>query len=160
MGHQNGHRVRPASRLQWALFVLSVVGSWSFIPPVLAQSDFTSESIRGTWAFAVTGTVPTPSAPAPTAPFALVGVLTFERNDQCAMTFTINAGGQSWTSLSDTCTFSVQADGTGVLNATLVPGLFPFPPLALFFVIVNHDEMFAIRTDPVVASGVLHRQRP
>ena len=117
-----------------------------------------SKSIRGTWAFAATGTLPTPSAP-PT-PFALVGLLTFERNDQCAMTFTINAGGQSWTSLADTCTFSVQADGTGVLQATLVPGLSPFPPLVLFFVIVHHDEMFAIRTDPVVASGVLHRQRP
>ena len=103
---------------------------------------------------------PTPSSPPTTTPFALVGLLTFERNDQCAMTFTINAGGQSWTSLADTCTFSVQADGTGVLNATLVPGVFPFPPLVLFFVIVNHDEIFAIRTDPVVASGVLHRQRP
>ena len=160
VGPQHWHRVRQAPRLQWAWFVLSVLASWSLIPPVLAQQDFTSESIRGTWAFSVTGTVPTPSAAAPTAPFALVGLLTFERNDQCSMTFTINAGGQSWNSLSDTCTFSVQADGTGVLTATLVPGSFPFPPLVLFFVIVHHDEMFAIRTDPVVASGVLHRQRP
>ena len=161
VGPQHWHRVRQAPRLQWALFLLSVLASWSLIPPVLAQPDFTSESIRGTWAFSATGTFPpSTDAPAPTTSFALVGLLTFERNDQCAMTFTINAGGQSWTSLSDTCTFSVQADGTGVLNATLVPGVFPFPPLVLFFVIVNHDEIFAIRTDPVVASGVLHRQRP
>jgi hypothetical protein len=159
VGHQNGHRVRPASRLQWALFVLSVVGAWSFIPPVLAQSDFTSESIRGTWAFSATGTFPpSTDAPAPTTPFALVGLLTFERNDQCAMTFTINAGEQSWDSFSDTCTFRVNTDSSGTLKATLVPGQVAFPPVELFFVIVNDDEMLAIRTDNVVASGVLRRQ--
>jgi hypothetical protein len=120
--------------------------------------DFTSESIRGTWAFSVTGTVPTPSAPAPPAPFALVGLLTFERANQCAMTFTINAGGQSWSSSSDTCTFQVHPDGSGTLEATFVPGDVPFPPLALAFVIVNDDEILAIRSDDVVASGVLRRQ--
>jgi len=115
-----------------------------------------SKSIRGTWAFAATGTLPTPSAP-PT-PFALVGLLTFERHDECSMTFTINAGGQSWDSVSDTCTFSVNMDGSGTLKSTFVRGNVPFPPLALFFVIVNDDEILAIRTDDVVASGVLRRQ--
>jgi hypothetical protein len=76
------------------------------------------------------------------------------------MTFTINAGGQSWGSVSDRCTFSVHADGSGTLTSTFVPGpgAVSFPPLELFFVIVNDDEILAIRTDQVVASGVLRRQ--
>ena len=156
VGQPNWQRVRQASRLKWALFFLIVLGSCSLIPPVLAHSGFTSKSIRGTWAFSATGMLPTPSSP-PT-PFALVGLLTFERNDQCAMTFTINAGGQSWDSFSDTCTFRVNTDGSGTLKATLVPGQVAFPPVELFFVIVNDDEMLAIRTDNVVASGVLRRQ--
>ncbi len=48
--------------------------------------------------------------------------------------------------------------GSGTLKSTFVPGAVPFPPLALFFVIVNDDEILAIRTDQVVASGVLRRQ--
>jgi hypothetical protein len=87
-----------------------------------------------------------------------VGLLTFDRPDQCSMTFTINAGGQSWDSVSDTCTFSVYLDGSGTLKSTFVPGAATFPPLALFFVIVNDDEILAIRTDDVVASCVLRRQ--
>ena len=156
VGQQLWQRIRPASRLQWVLVFLIVVGACSLIPPVRAHPGFTSRSIRGTWAFAATGTLPTPSAP-PT-PFALVGLLTFERHDECSMTFTINAGGQSWDSVSDTCTFSVHADGSGTLTSTFVPGRVPFPLLALFFVIVNDDEILAIRTDQVVASGVLRRQ--
>jgi hypothetical protein len=91
-------------------------------------------------------------------PFALVGLLTFERDHQCAMTFTINAGGHSWSSSSETCTFDVHPDGSGTLEADFVPGDVPFPPLALAFVIVNDDEILAIRSDDVVASGVLRRQ--
>ena len=74
------------------------------------------------------------------------------------MTFTINAGGQSWDSVSDKCEFNVHADGSGTLTSTFVPGKVDFPKLALFFVIVNDDEILAIRTDQVVASGVLRRQ--
>jgi hypothetical protein len=158
VGQQHKQRVRQASRLTWALFFLIVLGLCSLIPPVLAQSGFTGERIQGTWAFSATGMLPTSSTPPTPTPFALVGLLTFERNDQCSMTFTINAGGQSWDSVSDTSTFRVNPDGSGALEATFVPGQVPFPPLALFFVIVNDDEILAIRTDNVVASGVLRRQ--
>jgi hypothetical protein len=158
VGRQNWQCVRQASQLKWALFFLIVLGSGSLLPPVLAQSGFTGERIQGTWAFSATGVFPTPSSPPTPTPFALVGLLTFEGNDQCSMTFTINAGGQSWDSVSDTCTFRVNPDGSGAIEATFVPGQVFFPPLRLFFVIVNADEILAIRTDNVVASGVLHRQ--
>ena len=155
VGQQHWPWVRRASRYRWALVFLIVLGACSLIPPVLADPGFTSRSIRGTWAFAATGTLPTPSTP---TPFALVGLLTFERHKECSMTFTINAGGQSWDSVSDTCEFNVHADGSGTLTSTFVPGKVDFPKLALFFVIVNDDEILAIRTDQVVASGVLRRQ--
>ena len=155
-GQQNWQSVPQASRLRWALFFLIVLGPFSLMPPVLAEHGFTKKSIQGTWAFSATGMLPSPDAP--DKPFALAGLLTFGRDDQCALAFTINAGGTSWDSISTTCTFSVQADGTGVLNAAFEPGQVSFPPLALFFVIVNDDEILAIRTDEVVASGMLRRQ--
>ena len=67
--------------------------------------------------------------------------------------FTINAGGQSWDSFSDECTFRVNTDGSGTLTATLVPGRVAFPPVELFFVIVNDDEMLAIRRDDQHEAG-------
>jgi hypothetical protein len=76
------------------------------------------------------------------------------------MTFTINADMTNWDSTSKVCTFDVNPDGTGSLDAELVPGGV-FPPLSLFFVIVDHNEILAIRIkDSVVASGVLKRQAP
>jgi len=133
VGQQPWPRVRQASRVTWAVCFRIVVGACSLIPPVRADPGLTSRSLRGTWAFAATGTLPTPSAP-PT-PCAVVGWLTFARHDACAMTFTINAGGQSWDSVSDTCTLRVHADGTATLKATFVPGNVPFPPLALFSIV-------------------------
>lgn len=74
------------------------------------------------------------------------------------MAFTINAGGTSWDSTSTACTFGVHADGTGSLDAEFEGGAVAFPPLSLIFVIVDPNEILPIRTDAVVASGVLRRQ--
>ena len=142
--------------MRWALFFLIVLASCSLLPPVLAAHGFTNKSIQGTWVFLATGMFP--SLGSPDKSFALAGLSTFGRRDQCSLMFTINAGGTSWGASSTTCTFSVQEDGTGVLNAAFEHGPVTFPPLALFFVIVNDDEMLAIRTDGVVASGMFRRQ--
>lgn len=122
------------------------------MPVAHAEQGFTKERIQGTWAFLATG------MRSPDQPFALASLLAFEEADRCFMAFTINAGGTSWDSISDICTFSMNADGTGSLRAEFVPGAVPFPPISLFFVIVSHKEILVIRTDEVVASGILRRQ--
>jgi hypothetical protein len=146
--------VRKASALKWLLFFLVVFGSFSLMAAVYAERGFSNKSIQGTWAFSATGTLPYSAD----GPFALAGLVTFEKAEQCFMTLTINAAGTSWDSTSDTCTFGVNADGTGSLRAEFVSGAVSFPPLSLFFVIVDRKEILAIRTDTVVAAGILRRQ--
>lgn len=119
-----------------------------------AHDGFTRKTIAGTWVFSADGTIATAGTP-----ITLIGLSTFKENGECALSLTINVGGPSWPSTSATCTFTVQPDGTGTLNATFVPsGPVTFPPLPLSFVIVDRTEMRAIRTDGVVASGVFRRQ--
>lgn len=153
MRQKNWQMVPKASPPGWALFFLIVCGSFSLMPAVHAQQGFTNKSIQGTWAFSVTGMLPSPDRP-----FALAGLLTFEEAGQCSMALTINAEEASWDSTSEGCVFSVNSDGTGSLQAEFVPGQVTFPSLSVFFVIVNRKEILAIRTDEVVASGVLRRQ--
>jgi len=85
------------------------------MPVAYTEQGFSKESIQGTWAFLATGTR------SPDQPLALAGLLTFEEADRYLMTFTINAGGTSGDSISDICTFSVNADGTGSLRAESGP---------------------------------------
>jgi hypothetical protein len=153
MRQKNWQMVPKAPPLGWALFFLIVWGSFSLMPAVHAQQGFTNKSIQGTWVFSVSGILFSPDTR-----FALAGLITFEEADQCSMTLTINAGGISWDSTSEMCVFNVNSDGTGSLQAEFGGGKVDFPPLSVFFVIVNHKEILAIRTDEVIASGVLKRQ--
>lgn len=119
-----------------------------------AHDGFTRQTIAGTWVFAADGEIVTAGTP-----ITLVGLSTFKENGTCTLALMINVGGPSWPSTSATCTFTVQSDGTGALDATFLPsGPVSFPPLPLSFVIVDRTEMRAIRTDGVVASGVFRRQ--
>jgi hypothetical protein len=157
LGQQHWQSVPHPARLRRLVLCLLILGSLGLIPPVLAEPGFTNKSIRGTWVLSATGRFA--SSGSADAPFALVGLATFERGSQCALTLSINAGGTNWSASATTCTFSVQEDGTGTLQATFAnTHPVPFPPLALFFVIVNDDEILAIRTDDVVASGMFRRQ--
>ncbi len=117
---------------------------------------FTDKSIEGRWAFSAQGTILPPALPAAT-PAVAVGILDFDGSGGCSITDTTNLGGTKiGPQTSETCTYSVNPDGTGTFNVAFPgdPG-----PAPVSFVIVNKKtEIRTIRTDLGVATGVAKRQ--
>ncbi len=142
------------------VLAVAVVAGSIIIAQAEADDDarvFTNRSIEGKWGFSAQGTILPPAVPVPTVA-AAVGILEFDGVGGCSITDTANLGGTIIGPLtSETCTYSVNPDGTGT-------GSFAFPgdlePTPLSFVITdNMNEIVDIRTDTVaVAFGVIKRQ--
>ncbi len=117
---------------------------------------FTNESIEGRWGFSAQGTILPPALPDAT-PAVAVGILDFDGSGGCSITDTTNLGGTKvGPQTSETCTYSVNPDGTGTFSVAFPgdPG-----PAPVSFVIVNKaKEIRTIRTDLGVATGVAKRQ--
>lgn len=149
---RNRYSVLSSRTRRATLLLLLIVGGFYGVPGTRAQvGEFTAESIRGQWGFSAHGTIVPPAAPSP-VPAVAMGIMTFNRDGSCSISDTINIGGFSASRTSVACTFSVNPDGTGMLEASFVgdPG-----PTPLAFVIADHkSEIRFIRTDLGVASGV------
>jgi hypothetical protein len=141
-----------SKKCQAALVMLLVFGGLNSLYHIQAQDpQFSMETIRGNWGFSAQGTIVPPAAPDP-VPAVAMGILTFSRDGSCAISDTININGTSASRTSLTCTFTVNPDGTGSLEAAFAgdPG-----PTPLSFVIADHKrEIRFIRTDLGVAMGV------
>ncbi len=148
------HTKRHLANLRRILLSLMTLGLLGTAAVAQADGGFTAESLAGTWAFTADGTIVPPAVPSAT-PVALVGIATFEENGQCSLTDFLNIGGTSFTTTSITCTLTVNADGTGTLEADF-GGL--FSPEVLNIVAVNKDELLVVRTDAIVARGSFKRQ--
>jgi hypothetical protein len=123
--------------------------------PSAEAKNFTVQSLRGNWGFSGSGTISPPTVPQITWG-AVVGILTFDGSGGCSMSNTANIGGTTTAQTSQTCTYTVNPDGTGSIVAQFPgdPG-----PLPLSFVLVDGgDELHLIRTDIAVATGVAKRQ--
>lgn len=138
----------------------AVVAGSMIIAQVEADDDarvFTNKSIEGKWGFSAQGTILPPAVPVPTVA-AAVGILEFDGVGGCSITDTASFGGTIVGPLtSETCTYSVNPDGTGTWSFAFPGDLEPTP---LSFVIVdNMKEIRDIRTDSLaVAFGVIKRQ--
>jgi hypothetical protein len=149
-------------RRKWALlslFVIVLTSALVFGMPGgqggAKAGGFTNKSIQGEWGFSASGTIVPPALPAAT-PAAAVGIMTFDGMGGCSISDTINIGGTSASRTSTTCTYSVNADGSGSLSA-LFPGD-PGPTPLSFVIVGSAKEIRFIRTDLGVASGVARRQ--
>ena len=134
-----------------------LIGQASIVPGAHAGSEFTDESIEGVWGFSAAGTIVPPALPAAT-PAVAVGTMTFDGDQGCSISDTINIGGNVMYRTSAQCTYAVNADGTGSISAFFAgdPG-----PTPLDFVIVNdEEELRFIRSDLGIASGVAKLQDP
>ncbi len=111
------------------------------------------KKILGRWGFSASGTIVPPAVPSP-LPLVAVGVLTFHAGGSCSIVDTTNVNGSSSSNTTTSCTFTINADGTGTVSA-----VFPSGPAPLSFVIVDDgDEIRFIRTDLGVVSGVAKPQ--
>jgi hypothetical protein len=121
--------------------------------------EFTDRSIKGTWGFSGgIGYLVPPAAPE-ALPAVGLGIVTFDGTGGCIVSNTANINGETFGPFSsDSCTYSVNPDGTGTSVAEFsegpVPGAVP-----VSFVIVDHGrKIWFIRTDSVVASFEAKKQ--
>jgi len=141
--------------LRFVMLSVFLIGQASVVASAHADSEFSAESIEGVWGFSAAGTIVPPAVPAAT-PAVAVGTMTFDGDELCSISDTINIGGQVMSRTSMECTYIVNADGRGSILAEFPgdPG-----PTPLDFVIVNdEEELRFIRSDLGVASGVAKRQ--
>ncbi len=113
--------------------------------------------LRGAWGFSASGVILVPNEHHPLQVVA-VGVMEFDGAGGCAIRDTININGTAIPDRSsDSCSYQVNPDGTGTIEASFAgdPG-----PVPLSFAIVDKaNSLRFIRTDLGVASGVAQRQR-
>lgn len=148
-----GTRIQVALLTALALLGLIVVELAGGLSSTRADETYSAKSLSGSWGFTSSGTALPPYAPS-TLPVAVVGLLTFDGRGGCTVSETINAGGQSFSQTSSSCTYTVQPDGTGTLLAQTPGGASPIA----FVITDNRRELRLIRTDQAVASGVARRQ--
>ncbi len=118
---------------------------------------YTDRVLRGAWGFSANGVIVVPNEHHPLQVVA-VGIMEFDGVGGCAIRDTININGTAIPDRSsDSCSYQVNPDGTGTIEASFAgdPG-----PVPLSFAIVDKaNSLRFIRTDLGVASGVAERQR-
>jgi hypothetical protein len=121
-----------------------------------AKQAFSARSIEGRWGFSGEFGMIVPPAVAQPVPTAALGIVVFDGKGGCAVTSITNINGTIAGPLtSHTCTYSVNADGTGSSIAEF-PGQ---PPATVAFVIVDRNrEIRFINTNAIVAGFTARRQ--
>jgi hypothetical protein len=141
-------------------FLLTAFFALAALPPDAgadsSKAEFSERSIQGTWGFSgESGMVVPPAVPQP-VPTAAMGIVVFDGKGGCSVTSTVNVNGTILGPLTSlTCTYSVNADGTGTSVAE-----FAGQPLStVAFVIVDRNrEIRFINTTPIVAGFTARRQ--
>jgi hypothetical protein len=119
--------------------------------------QFSLHSLQGGWGFNADGRLGG-------NPAAATGLINFDGSGHCSETATINANGvvvALTTAAGGSCSYTVNADGTGSLSVTFVGGA---SFVANFVIVDSKREFRFIVSDPVsanggtVASGVAKRQ--
>ena len=157
------HKVKwlVAAGLLVALGLLAAVSAQSTAAAAEGGNDrtFSVRSIKGSYGFSTNGfgMVLPPSVPAP-IPAADVGRIVFDGNGGCSINLTANFNGQVMNAQSATCTYTVNADGTGTNIATF-PGTPLSDPIPIVFVIVDEGrEIRLLTTGSIVSTLTARRQ--
>jgi hypothetical protein len=120
------------------------------------ERAFTNLSLKGKWGFSDQATLVPPAAPEP-IPVASVGILDLDGEGNCTGSDRLNVNGTDIGPRTfDTCSYSVNPDGTGSMTVTIEG---ESEPVSLFFVIVDKNREFRyILSGVLVGDGVAKRQ--
>jgi hypothetical protein len=121
-----------------------------------AESTFTNLSLKGKWGFSDQATLVPPAVPEPIPGFS-VGILELDGKGNCTGSDRLNLNGTDIGPRTfDTCSDSVNPDGTGSMTVTIEGEP---EPVSLFFVIVDKNREFRyILSGVLVGDGVAKRQ--
>jgi hypothetical protein len=120
---------------------------------------FSTRSIKVSYGFSTNGfgMLLAPTAPQP-VPAATLGRIVFDGSGGCSITVWANLGGQTTQAQSGTCSYTVNADGTGTNEATF-PGSPIVDPIPIVFVIVDDGrEIRLLNTGSIVSTITAKRQ--
>jgi hypothetical protein len=135
-----------------ALTVVALVGG--VVTNSQAES-FSDKSLRGAYGFNAHGFLAGGAVPA-----SAMGRNVYDGHGGCESESRLNAGGTVLALTSLSCTYTVNADGTGVQETTFSAGIF-----TTHFVLVDHAKEFLFivsdtaQPGQTIASGVAKRQR-
>jgi hypothetical protein len=120
------------------------------------ENTFTNLSLKGKWGFSDQATLVPPAVPEP-IPVASVGILDLDGRGNCTGSDRLNLNGiDIGPRIFDTCSYSVNPDGTGSMTVTIEGDP---EPVSLFFVIVDKKREFRyILSGVLVGDGVAKRQ--
>ena len=138
---------------------LAIPGIGIMLPAAVADDDgarvYSNRSIQGKWGFGVNGHgVAVPER----APSVAVGTATFDGMGGCMITLTINVNGTLIGPIpSQSCTYTVNPDGTGLVEVYYGASEFPDPIRGLFVIVDRGREMIIINENIFVAGYVAKR---
>jgi hypothetical protein len=120
------------------------------------ERAFTNQSLRGKWGFSDRATLVPPAVPE-LIPGVTVGILDLDGEGNCTGSDRLNLNGTDLGPRTfDTCSYSVNPDGTGSMTVTIEGEP---EPVSLFFVIVDKNREFRyIFSGALVGDGVAKRQ--
>ncbi len=153
--NHNAYRVALLSLAAFLVFGALPLASKADAP----RQEFSEQSIEGRWGFSGDfGMIVPPSAPQP-VPTAALGTVVFDGKGGCVVTTTINANGTIIGPLaSNTCTYSVNPDGTGKSVAEFSGAPFNGPSTVTFVIVDHNREIRFLNTNSVVAGFTARRQ--
>jgi hypothetical protein len=123
------------------------------------QPIFSKKSIKGRWGFSGDFGMIVPPSGSQTVPTAALGKVVFDGNGGCEVTATINVNGTIVGPLtSNSCTYSVNPDGTGNSVAEFTGAPFDGPSTVAFVIVDHNREIRFLNTNSVVAGFTAKRQ--
>jgi hypothetical protein len=126
--------------------------------PAGDEATFSNQTIKGEYAFNTSLGEIIPPAPQPAIPTAAAGRIVFDGEGNCQVLSILNVNAQTTRTTSSSCTYSVDATGVGVSEATF-PGS-PLPPLKVQFVIDDAGREIRFVVDNfIVGTFTARRQR-
>ena len=142
-----------------SLSAILVVVTLAYVGTGAASSGISARSIIGTYGFSGAGTLAAGAVQA-----GVVGLTTFGRGGRCRIAVKINAVPlvpQPVLVNSTSCTYTLNADGTGTQDVTFDNPIFAGPFHSDFVVVDDGEElpfMLSDGTGGTVATGVARRQ--
>jgi hypothetical protein len=120
------------------------------------ERAFTNQSLEGKWGFSDQATLVPPAVPEP-IPAVSVGIVDLDGEGNCTGSDRLNLNGTDiGPRIFDTCSYSVNPDGTGSITVTIEGDP---EPVSLFFVTVDKEREFRyILSGALVREGVAKRQ--
>jgi hypothetical protein len=122
-----------------------------------AAGGFSAKSLKGVYGFSGSGTIAG-------IPAAVAGLNSFDRAGGCDITAKLNVGGSVSSLTTATCTYAVNADGTGSLDVTFNEAFPSLPGIEFhsdFVIVDGGKEVHAVLSDNLgvtVATSISKRQ--